>query len=153
MNAKSQPSISVIIAVYNGAATLARAIESVLLQTYQAHEIIVVDDGSTDNIVEIVSRFGNSVRYFCQPNQGVSVARNKGADLAGGEWLAFLDRRIGVNRFSQGPGRVLAAAMADPNPGLDLSISECNDLIQHVRCWITDHRLADQPSDPAGDGG
>ena len=79
--------------------------------------------------------------------------RARVASLCGDDWLDFLDRRIGGTRFSRGPGRVLAAAMADPAPGQDLSISECDGLIQHVRCWITDHRVADHPSDPTGDGG
>lgn len=88
---KSGPDFSVIIAVYNGAATLARAIDSVLAQTYPPLEIIIVDDGSTDDTAAIARRYGEPVRYLHQDNAGVSVARNAGVRLAQGEWLAFLD--------------------------------------------------------------
>ncbi len=85
------PEFSVVIAVYNGAATIAKAIQSILDQSYPAKEIIVVDDGSTDRTAEIVRGFGDPVRYHFQPNAGVSTARNKGVELACGDWLAFLD--------------------------------------------------------------
>lgn len=87
----SRPSISVIIAVYNGGPTIRRAIESVLAQTYPPHELIVVDDGSTDNTSLVVAEFGDRIRYIRQSNAGVSAARNAGATAATGEWLAFLD--------------------------------------------------------------
>ncbi|MEQ6342127.1 MAG: glycosyltransferase [Gammaproteobacteria bacterium] len=86
-----KPAFSVIIAVYNGANTIRRAIESVLSQTYPALELIVVDDGSTDTTAAEVAQFGGHVRYVHQSNAGVSAARNAGAQLATGEWLAFLD--------------------------------------------------------------
>jgi glycosyltransferase involved in cell wall biosynthesis len=70
---------------------LACAIESVREQSWPAHEIIVVDDGSTDATAEVASRFGDAVRLIRQKNSGVSVARNAGAASATGDWLAFLD--------------------------------------------------------------
>lgn len=82
---------SVVIPNYNNGATLARAIESVLAQTWAAHEIIVIDDGSTDDSAAVAARFGERVRYVRQANAGVSAARNHGARLATGTWLAFLD--------------------------------------------------------------
>ena len=85
------PTFSVIIPVYNGASTTERAIESVLAQSYRAFELIVVDDGSTDDTARVVSRFGRRVTYLYQSNAGVSAARNNGARRATGEWLAFLD--------------------------------------------------------------
>lgn len=85
------PTFSVIIPVYNGARTVRRAIESVLAQSWPAHELIVVDDGSTDNTAETVKPFGEAVRYVRQDNAGVSAARNHGARLSSGNWLAFLD--------------------------------------------------------------
>ena len=87
----SPPDISVVIAVYNGGATIRCAIQSVLAQTYQAHELIVVDDGSTDDTAAVVAEFGGRVKYLHQRNAGVSAARNAGAAAATGEWLAFLD--------------------------------------------------------------
>lgn len=85
------PRFSVIIPAFNSAATLARAIDSVRAQSWPAHEIIVVDDGSTDASAEIARQFGETVRLIQQPNSGVSVARNVGAAGATGDWLAFLD--------------------------------------------------------------
>jgi glycosyltransferase involved in cell wall biosynthesis len=82
---------SVIIPVFNGAKTLERAIRSVLAQTYPAFEIIVVNDGSSDETEDIAAGFGDQVRYCYQQNAGVSAARNAGAKLAQGNWLAFLD--------------------------------------------------------------
>ena len=87
----SGPSISVVIAVYNGARTIGHAIESVLAQTYVPRELIVVDDGSTDDTAAVVRAFGERARYVHQANAGVSAARNAGAAAAKGEWLAFLD--------------------------------------------------------------
>lgn len=89
------PRFSVIIPVFNGEAFVARAIESALAQMLPAHEIIVVDDGSTDDTAAVVARFAAAnaplVRYLHQPNAGVSAARNTGASAASGDWLAFLD--------------------------------------------------------------
>lgn len=85
------PRFSVIIPALNAAATLARAVESVRAQSWPAHEIIVVDDGSTDATAEVALQFGEMVRLIRQPNSGVSVARNIGAAAATGDWLAFLD--------------------------------------------------------------
>lgn len=85
-----KPRFSLIIPSYNRAATLGRAIESVFHQTFPAFEIIVVDDGSTDQTREVMERY-SSIFYCHQQNQGVSTARNKGAELATGDWLIFLD--------------------------------------------------------------
>ena len=85
------PRFSVILPAYNAAATLARAIESVLEQSWPAHEIIVVDDGSTDHSASVAQGFGAAVTLLRQPNAGVSAARNAGARAASGDWLAFLD--------------------------------------------------------------
>ena len=84
---------SVIIPSFNRGSTLSRAIESVLGQSFRDFELIVVDDGSTDNTEAVVASFlGDSrVRYFRTANQGVSAARNFGVDKASGRYLAFLD--------------------------------------------------------------
>ncbi len=85
------PRFSVVVPAFNAEATLARAIESVRSQTWPAHEIIVVDDGSTDATAEIAAGFGAAVRLIRQNNSGVSAARNAGVAAASGDWLAFLD--------------------------------------------------------------
>lgn len=83
--------ISVILPVYNGIPYVASAIRSILAQAYEPLEIIVVDDGSTDDTAGVIQEFGPPVRYYHQHNQGSSVARNYGIAQAKGEWLAFLD--------------------------------------------------------------
>jgi glycosyltransferase involved in cell wall biosynthesis len=85
------PRISVIIPVFNGERTLARAVQSVLDQSFPAHEIIVVDDGSSDATARVVQRLGDRVQAVRQENRGVSAARNFGVARATGDWVAFLD--------------------------------------------------------------
>lgn len=82
-------SISVIIPTYNSAHYLRQALTSVIQQTRAADEIIVVDDGSTDDTQQVVDAFG--VSYVYQPNAGAAAARNKGVELAQGNLIAFLD--------------------------------------------------------------
>lgn len=84
-------SISVVIPAYNSAASIGRAIDSVLAQTLLADEILVVDDGSTDATAEIVRTYGHKVRLLVQPNAGAAAARNTGIAAAAGDWIAFLD--------------------------------------------------------------
>ncbi|MEM6612624.1 MAG: glycosyltransferase family A protein [Cyanobacteria bacterium P01_C01_bin.72] len=84
--------VSVIIPAYNGDRFLAAAINSVLQQTYGDYEIIVVDDGSTDNTAQIVQQYCPKVRYFPQANQGVAASRNLGLAAAMGDYIVFLDQ-------------------------------------------------------------
>ena len=84
------PKVSVIIPTHNRRDYLREALASVLAQTYQDFEVIVVDDGSTDGTEEIVRAFPET-RYIFQENRGVSAARNVGVARSNGEWLAFLD--------------------------------------------------------------
>ncbi len=83
--------VSVIIPTYNRAAMLGAAIESALAQTRPPGEIIVVDDGSTDDTANVVSGFGGRVRCISQENRGVAAARNAGIGAAKGDLIAFLD--------------------------------------------------------------
>jgi glycosyltransferase involved in cell wall biosynthesis len=85
------PTISVITPCYNGAKYLRETIESVLAQTYPPLEMIVVDDGSTDDSAAIAESFGPPVRVIRQTNQGESTARNRGIAEARGDYLHFLD--------------------------------------------------------------
>jgi teichuronic acid biosynthesis glycosyltransferase TuaG len=88
---KNEPFVSIVIPNYNNAHFLGDAIQSVLNQTYQNFEIIVVDDGSTDNSRDVVSNFGERVRYIWQENKGLGGARNTGIMAAKGEYIGFLD--------------------------------------------------------------
>ena len=88
---ENTPLVSVIIPVYNGATFLAGAIENVLTQNYQPLEIIVVDDGSTDDTASIAAKYANEICYIYQPNAGAAAARNRGIELAQGALIAFLD--------------------------------------------------------------
>lgn len=85
------PKISVIIPTYNHVLHLGQAIDSVLDQTYGNYEIIVVDDGSTDNTRHLVEGYGDSARYIYQENRGLAGARNTGIRSARGIFMAFLD--------------------------------------------------------------
>ncbi len=86
-----KPLVSVVIPAYNYANFIPECIDSVLEQTYPSIEIIIVDDGSTDNTREIVERYRESVSYIFQENRGLSAARNRGAEAARGTYLKFLD--------------------------------------------------------------
>lgn len=86
------PFFSVIIPLYNKGIFIDNTIKSVLNQTFQDFEIIIVDDGSTDNSIEIVSAYkSDKIKLFKQPNQGVSVARNNGVNNAKAKYIALLD--------------------------------------------------------------
>ncbi|HIB85123.1 MAG TPA: glycosyltransferase family 2 protein [Chromatiaceae bacterium] len=83
--------ISAVIPAYNSAAFLSKAVASVRAQTCTIDEIIIVDDGSSDDTQTIAQTLGDDVRYFYQDNAGPSAARNLGVREARGEWIAFLD--------------------------------------------------------------
>jgi glycosyltransferase involved in cell wall biosynthesis len=84
-------SISVVIPAYNAARYIGSALDSVLAQTHKPDEIIVVDDGSTDDTAGIVETYSSQVRLIRRENAGASVARNTGINAAKSEWIAFLD--------------------------------------------------------------
>ena len=88
---EATPLVSTLIPVHNGEAFIGEAIASVLAQTYQPLECIVIDDGSIDRTEQIVRGFGTRVRSLKTLNRGPSSARNAGARVASGEYLAFLD--------------------------------------------------------------
>jgi glycosyltransferase involved in cell wall biosynthesis len=86
------PKVSVIIPTYNRSVEVRNAIESVLCQTFTDFEVVVVDDGSSDDTGKILREtYGDRIRYYFQTNQGLSAALNKGLAEARGEWVAFLD--------------------------------------------------------------
>ena len=90
MHNGNSPLVSVVITSYNQARFLNEAIESVLTQTYSQFETVVVDDGSTDNVFEVVAQYPG-VRYMRQDNQGLSAARNTGLRQSNGAYLVFFD--------------------------------------------------------------
>jgi glycosyltransferase involved in cell wall biosynthesis len=109
--------VSVVIPCYNQAGYLGQAIESVLAQTCQPFEVVVVDDGSTDNTVEVARSYGN-VRCVSQRNQGQGAARNEGFRQVSGEFVVFLDADdrllpnacdVGLRRFADHPGVAFVA--------------------------------------------
>ena len=81
--------VSVIIPAYNGELYLGNAIASVFGQTYTDYELIVVDDGSTDDTAQVIKSYGDRVNYIYQNNQGVAQARNTGLAVGAGQIYCF----------------------------------------------------------------
>lgn len=88
---ESNPSISVIIPVYNHVNWLENAVQSVLNQTFKDYEIIIIDDGSTEDFSKFLKQYGSCIRYFRNENHGVAYSRNYGIKKARGKYIAFLD--------------------------------------------------------------
>jgi len=86
-----KPSVTAIIPCFNAAPFLRATLESALNQSHAPCEVLVIDDGSTDQSAAIAASYGPPVRVISQPNQGESVARNRGIEEAKGSWIAFLD--------------------------------------------------------------
>ncbi len=91
MTVESRSLVSVVIPAYNAQSTLAAAVGSALAQSHEPIEVIVVDDGSTDATASVALGLGGRIRLERQENRGVSSARNRGVDVARGEFVAFLD--------------------------------------------------------------
>jgi glycosyltransferase involved in cell wall biosynthesis len=83
--------VSVIVPAYNAEKSLVRCIESTLGQTYRSHQVIVINDGSTDGTEDIALGFGDRITYLKQENRGETATRNRGFELASGELVTFLD--------------------------------------------------------------
>ena len=88
---KTTPAVSVIIPAYNAAWCIAHAVDSVLAQTFRNFELIVVDDGSTDDTATVLATYGTTLRVVNKPNGGLSSARNAGISAGRGRYVAFLD--------------------------------------------------------------
>jgi len=113
---------SVIIPTFNRADCIGRTLDSVLGQSLTPDEIIVVDDGSTDDTHALVADYGERIRYVRQANAGVSAARNHGARLARGRWLAFVDSDDLWHRRKL----ELQVGALEQSPASRWSISGCN---------------------------
>jgi glycosyltransferase involved in cell wall biosynthesis len=85
------PNVSICIPTYNRKNYLKETLDSVFWQTYKDYEVVIVDDGSTDDTEQMIKQAGYKVRYYWQENQGESAARNKLIELAKGEYLTFID--------------------------------------------------------------
>lgn len=126
--------VSVIIPTYNRAPVLRRAIESALSQTYPALEVVVADDGSSDDTAEVVLSLGPRVRYLRQENAGVSAARNFGMRNARGEFIAFLDSDDAWQPWKL--KAQVAALAAHPDAGLvwtDMSAIDGSGVVSEER--------------------
>lgn len=121
----SWPRVSIVIPTYNRASLVSEAIRSALDQTYELCEVIVVDDGSTDNTAEVVKAFGDRVRYVAKPNGGVESAMNAGARVMTGEYLCFLgdDDLLRPDVVAS----ELAMMLSDSSTGLVYGWSEVRD--------------------------
>jgi glycosyltransferase involved in cell wall biosynthesis len=133
----TSPQVSVIIPAYNCDRYLAEAIDSVLSQTYTDYEIIVVNDGSTDQTVAVLRGYGDRIRVIHQANQGVAIARNNGIQAARGEWVAFLDADDFF--FSDKLADQMAIAQANPHLGMIHSgwrrVNAQGELLLEVQPW------------------
>jgi glycosyltransferase involved in cell wall biosynthesis len=111
--------VSVIIPTYNYGHFLVDCVNSVLEQTVKNIEIIVIDDGSSDNTSEIIKTFGNMITYIFQQNKGLSAARNTGLKHASGDFVQFLDSDdlLGINAIEA------KVNFLDRNPGISVAVS------------------------------
>src|SRR5271157_4444878 len=87
----SGPLVSVIMPLYNKRPYVERSIESISSQTYSNWELIIVDDGSTDGSADVVPRDDRRIKLLRQANSGPGAARNRGTEMASGDYLAFID--------------------------------------------------------------
>ena len=130
----SPPSISVVIAVRNGAATLQRALDSVFEQTHLAVELIVMDAASTDGTVEILERNASRIGYWeSEPDRGIYHAWNKALDHATGDWICFL----GADDRYHAPTALaaVAAALAVDDGGHEIAYGALEKLFPDGRVY------------------
>lgn len=127
----SKPVVSVVIPAYNAAAYIAETIRSVQNQTFSDWELIVVDDGSTDETATIVSGFLSDprVRYVKQKNAGVSAARNHGMQPASGTFIAFLD----ADDLWKPENLSLKAAYLEANPSVLLVHADVENIDENSK--------------------
>ena len=132
-----KPLLSVIIPVWNGGRFLAEAIESVLEQGYAPVEIIVVDDGSTDQTAQVAADFKDTVKYIYQSNQGPAAARNKGLEIAQGDIIGFLD----ADDQWQKKSLISILESLNQSPGADIVVGK-------IRLWRLKEDKSEEFSEP-----
>jgi glycosyltransferase involved in cell wall biosynthesis len=121
-NNSNNPMVSVIIPSYNRGHCIEQTLDTVFKQSYTEFEVIVVDDGSTDDTAQLIKAYRREINYIYQKNAGASAARNTGIDNAKGDWIAFLD-----SDDEWYPDK-LKVQMDDlrTNPGMVAHIVDCN---------------------------
>jgi glycosyltransferase involved in cell wall biosynthesis len=135
--ASEQAVVSVVIPAHNAAWCVAKAIDSVLAQDFRDFELIVVDDGSTDETAVVLSGYGDAIRVVRQANGGMSNARNAGIRAARGEFIAFLDaddwwlpgklgNQVGLMRNNAAIGFTSTAARVEDQEGKLLNTWPCS---------------------------
>ena len=134
--------VSTIIPAYNAERTIARAIDSALSQDCEGHEVVVVDDGSTDSTAAILEKYGSQILVIAQCNGGPSAARNAGVRRSTGRYLAFLDAddiwlpgklKTMVSALERYP---LASLAFSEYRNIDENGTECDEsLIGHAPSW------------------
>jgi GT2 family glycosyltransferase len=136
--------ISVIIPNYNRESLVGETIENLLAQSLPPHEIIVVDDGSTDKSVEVIRAFGDKVKLIQQPNQGPGAARNAGLKIATGEFVQFQDSDdlFGLNKLE-------AQAKALQKDQADIAFSPWVKLNFHGKSVSLEDQVLQQMMPPA----
>jgi glycosyltransferase involved in cell wall biosynthesis len=138
--------VSVIIAVFNGGRFLKQAIKSVINQTYKNIEIIVIDDGSTDNSAEIAKSY-SEVIYKYQANSGVASARNAALQIVKGDFIAFLDAddfypedklSIQINYLIENKNTDCCIGNVDnfQEPGYDISTNDYNHFMNKEKIGL-----------------
>lgn len=132
------PKISILIPTYNRAQYLVQAVQSIQQQTFTDWEIVVVDDGSTDNTQSSLDVFGKLVKYFYQPNQGVSVARNRAFRESVGDYIVFLDSDDWL--LPQALETLWVAAQANPTANIIYGDAYLTDLAGKYLCRMSDYR-------------
>lgn len=140
------PLVSIVIPTYNQPVFLEEALESVFAQTFRDFEVIVVNDGSTDNTRHVLEQYGDRIRLVNQENQGIGRARNRGMDEATGRYIAFLDHddlwhpsklQIQVAFMQEHPDCVgntapFAYSSTPGRIGFDMSIRSSNGIVQNA---------------------
>lgn len=133
------PKVSIIIPTYNYGDFICDAIDSVLSQTFQNHEIIVIDDGSTDNTVDILKKYEDNISYYYQNNKGPASARNLGIKNSKGDYICFLDAddvflpdklEIQLSLFENSSNKNLALLYSD----FYVVNKNLNNILKYYRC-------------------
>jgi glycosyltransferase involved in cell wall biosynthesis len=141
------PMVSVVIPTFNRGAVVVNAVESVLRQTYKNYEIIVVDDGSVDDTAIKLRPYFGRIRYHHQDNQGVSVARNIGIEIAEGEWIANLDSD---DTWHQRKLELQLAALAEMGEEVGACFTDCSFVGDPTRVLTAFEEAGFQPCSKTG---